>query len=77
MHSTRLAAFAATVSRTLAVFQGFNYGSAYNSGAPKFQSDFEAEFRAARALKGAPGGGFTSARLYTTVVCDRVIIVVD
>lgn len=61
-------AMAATFGSALAAYQGFNYGSTFTSGAPKSQSDFEAEFRTSQGLIGAPGGGFTSARLYTTVV---------
>ncbi|KAL1844847.1 hypothetical protein VTK73DRAFT_1681 [Phialemonium thermophilum] len=68
MHqSSGLLALAATVSSALAAFQGFNYGSTFTNGAAKAQSDFEAEFKTAQGLVGAPGGGFTSARLYTTV----------
>ncbi|KAK1829197.1 glycoside hydrolase superfamily [Podospora conica] len=63
----RLVALATTFSSTLAAFQGFNYGSAFNNGAAKKQSDFHAEFTAARHLLDAPGDGFTSARLYTTI----------
>ncbi|KAK3318318.1 glycoside hydrolase superfamily [Apodospora peruviana] len=62
-----LVALAATFSSTLAAYQGFNYGSTFTSGAAKTQSDFEAEFKAAAGLVGAPAGGFTSARLYTMV----------
>lgn len=64
----RLVALAPTFSSTLAAFQGFNYGAAFRSGAVKQQSDFHAEFTAARRLLDAPGDGFTSARLYTTIV---------
>lgn len=67
----RLVALAATFSSTLAAFQGFNYGAAFRSGAVKQQSDFHAEFTAARRLLDAPGDGFTSARLYTTIVSCR------
>lgn len=51
----------------LAVYQGFNYGSTFTTGAAKVQSDFEAEFKTAQGLISAPGV-FNSARLYTTVV---------
>lgn len=57
-----LLALAATAS---AAIKGFNYGSTFSNGAPKQQSDFEAEFSAAQKLAGAPG--FTSARLYSMV----------
>ncbi|KAI7784781.1 gpi-anchored cell wall beta-endoglucanase [Diaporthe eres] len=50
----------------LAVYQGFNYGSTFTTGAAKVQSDFEAEFKTAQGLISAPGV-FNSARLYTTV----------
>lgn len=64
----RFAALAATVSSSLAAYQGFNYGSTFTTGAPKMQADFEALFTTAQGLIGAPGGGFNSARLYTMVV---------
>lgn len=68
MHATsRLVALAAGFSTAMAAFQGFNYGSTFTTGAAKTQSDFEAEFKTAAGLVGAPAGGFTSARLYTTV----------
>lgn len=71
MHSIpRLVAVAATFSSALAAYQGFNYGSTFTTGAPKRESDFEAEFSAAAKLVGAPGDGFHSARLYTTVVSE-------
>ncbi|KAK0621554.1 glycoside hydrolase superfamily [Bombardia bombarda] len=65
--TTGLVALATSFSTALAASQGFNYGSTFTSGAVKFQSDFEAEFKAAQGLIGAPAGGFNSARLYTTV----------
>ncbi|KAK3398146.1 glycoside hydrolase superfamily [Sordaria brevicollis] len=64
---SHLAALAATVSTVMGAYQGFNYGSTFTNGAAKQQADFEAEFRTARGLVGAPAGGFTSARLYTMV----------
>jgi len=68
MHSaTRLTALAASFSSALAVYQGFNYGSTFTTGAAKVQSDFEAEFKTAQGLVGTDGA-FTSARLYTMVV---------
>lgn len=63
---TSLVALAAA-SPALAVYQGFNYGSTFTTGAAKVQSDFEAEFKTAQGLISAPGV-FNSARLYTTVV---------
>ncbi|KAM7202053.1 GPI-anchored cell wall beta-1,3-endoglucanase [Rhypophila sp. PSN 637] len=68
MHSIpKLVALATTFTTALAAYQGFNYGSTFTTGAPKQESDFEAEFKAAGNLVGAPAGGFHSARLYTTV----------
>jgi len=58
---TRFAAAAAPA------YQGFNYGSTFDDNTSKQQSDFAAEFLNAQQLIGAPAGGFTSARLYTTV----------
>lgn len=66
--TTSLVALAATFSSAAAVYQGFNYGSTFTTGAAKQESDFEAEFKNAQGLVGAPAGGFTSARLYTTIV---------
>ncbi|KAB5576525.1 glycoside hydrolase superfamily [Coniochaeta sp. 2T2.1] len=62
-----LLALAATFSSVSAVYQGFNYGSTFTTGAAKQESDFEAEFSNAQNLVGAPGAGFTSARLYTMI----------
>lgn len=66
-------AFAATFSSAFAVYQGFNYGSTFTNGAAKTEADFEAEFKNAQGLVGAPGGGFTSARLYSMIVSWAVI----
>ncbi|KAK4465249.1 glycoside hydrolase superfamily, partial [Cladorrhinum samala] len=66
-HIINLAALAAAVPSVLAAYQGFNYGALKLDGNLKQQVDFENEFRTAQALFGAPGGGFTSARLYTTI----------
>jgi glucan endo-1,3-beta-D-glucosidase len=60
------AALASSVSAT--VYQGFNYGSTFTDGSAKTQSDFEAEFKSAKNLVGT-SGAFTSARLYTMIVC--------
>lgn len=59
-----LLTLAATVS---AAIQGFNYGSTFTNSNAKQETDFEDEFKAAQGLVGA--SGFTSARLYTMVVC--------
>ncbi|KAK4038237.1 hypothetical protein C8A01DRAFT_37821 [Parachaetomium inaequale] len=62
-----LAALAAAFSSATAQYQGFNYGAFFTDNSPKMQSDFEAKFKTAQNLEGAPGKGFTSARLYTTL----------
>lgn len=54
-----------------AAIKGFNYGSTFTNGAAKAQSDFEAEFTTAANLEGTDG--FTSARLYTMIVCRAVL----
>jgi glucan endo-1,3-beta-D-glucosidase len=59
-------ASALSTSVSATVYQGFNYGSTFTSGAAKVQSDFEAEFTAAQNLVGT-SGAFTSARLYTMI----------
>jgi glucan endo-1,3-beta-D-glucosidase len=66
MRSSGLVALAGTISTAAAAYQGFNYGSTFTTGAAKEQSDFEAEFKNAQGLIGAPGV-FNSARLYTTI----------
>jgi glucan endo-1,3-beta-D-glucosidase len=66
MRSSGLVALAATISTAAAAYQGFNYGSTFTTGAAKQESDFEAEFRNAQGLVGAPGV-FNSARLYTMI----------
>lgn len=60
---------AAAVGSASAAFQGFNYGSTFTTGAAKTQTDFENEFKTAASLEGTDGA-FTSARLYTMVVCS-------
>ncbi|KAK4166047.1 glycoside hydrolase superfamily [Cladorrhinum sp. PSN259] len=66
-NSFSLVALAAIFPSALAAYQGFNYGALKPDGNLKVQADFENEFRVAQALAGAPGIGFTSARLYTTI----------
>jgi glucan endo-1,3-beta-D-glucosidase len=66
MRSGGLVALAATISTATAAYQGFNYGSTFTNGAAKQEADFEAEFKNAQGLIGAPGV-FNSARLYTTI----------
>ncbi len=65
MRSSTLLALVASSSVASAAFKGFNYGSSFTNGAAKQESEWEAEFNAAKSLRGAPG--FTSARLYTTI----------
>jgi glucan endo-1,3-beta-D-glucosidase len=45
---------------------GFNSASTKSDGTPKMQADFEAEFKLAAGLEGAPGT-FNSVRLYTNI----------
>jgi glucan endo-1,3-beta-D-glucosidase len=61
-----IAASLSSVSGT--VYTGFNYGSTFTDGSAKAQSDFQAEFTTAKNLVGT-SGAFTSARLYTMIVC--------
>jgi len=68
MRSSTLFALAASLSSASAVFQGFNYGATKSDGSFNFQSDFEALFKNAKELAGT-NSAFTSARLYTTIVC--------
>lgn len=53
---------------TTTPIQGFAYGSTNDDGSNKLQADFESEFSIAKALAGT-NGAFSSARLYTTIVC--------
>jgi glucan endo-1,3-beta-D-glucosidase len=63
---TQYLALAATISTASAALKGFNYGATFTDGSIKQESDFSSEFKTAQGLVGA--SGFTSARLYTTVV---------
>jgi glucan endo-1,3-beta-D-glucosidase len=67
MRSSLLLALAASISSTLALYQGFNYGSTQTDGSVKAEIDFENEFKTAQNIVGT--SGFTSARLYTMIVC--------
>ena len=68
MRSTALLALAASLSTTTAVYQGFNYGSTKSDGSTvRYQADFQSLFQTAKNLVGT--SGFTSARLYTMIVC--------
>lgn len=67
MHSsTQLLTLVAAASSAAATFQGFNYDAKVD-GRGKTQEEFAREFSVAANLKGT-NGGFTSARLFTTVV---------
>lgn len=59
-----LAALAASLTPVLGAVFGYNSG-AQKPGGVKNQADYENEFRAAKALQGAPAGGFISVRLFT------------
>jgi glucan endo-1,3-beta-D-glucosidase len=67
--ATTVLALATTAS---AAIQGFNYGAQKTTGGVKQESDFIAEFNAARKLVGA--GSFTSARLYTMIVSPSPLV---
>jgi len=65
--TTTLLALAASISTvTAAAYQGFNYGSTNSDGSIKTQQTYQDEFKTAKNLVGA--SGFTSARLYTSIV---------
>ena len=51
-----------------AQLQGFNYGATFEDGSCRLASDYAGAFNSARNLAGTDGG-FTSARLYTTIQC--------
>lgn len=65
MRAPTFLAVAASLSSASAAYKGFNYGATFTNGFVKQQSDYEAEFNAARSLQGAPG--YTSARLFSTI----------
>lgn len=65
---TSSAFLALAASPALGAYVGFNYGATFTNGAVKVQSDYEADFKAAQALVSAPQT-FSSARLYTMIVC--------
>ncbi|KAI7784170.1 glucanbeta-glucosidase [Diaporthe eres] len=66
MQSKMLTASALVAGASAANYLGFNSGSTHGSGAAKVQSDFEAEFKTAQNLAGAPGD-FNAVRLYTNI----------
>jgi glucan endo-1,3-beta-D-glucosidase len=65
--STLLSIAASLSSASGTVYKGFNYGSTFTDGSAKAQADFQKEFDTAKNLVGT--SGFTSARLYTMIVC--------
>lgn len=67
MQLTQLLALALSLATSEAAYKGFNYGDKKPDGSSKYQADFASEFETAQNLVGAPG--FTSARLYTMIVC--------
>ena len=67
MVSTTLLALAASASCVSAVTKGFNYGATKSDGSAKTKDDFASEFSTCSKLSGTTG--FTSARLYTSIVC--------
>lgn len=60
--ATALAATASAAENYL----GFNSGALKTDNSAKFKSDFEAEFKTAQGLEGAPGT-FNAVRLYTNI----------
>jgi glucan endo-1,3-beta-D-glucosidase len=58
--------FASLVATASAAVQGFNYGVNKPGGGFLFEQDYVDQFNAAKNLVGA--SGFTSARLYTSIV---------
>ena len=67
MRFSSIVALAASLSTSAAVYQGFNYGSTKADGSFNYESDFKSLFQSAKGLVGT--SGFTSARLYTMIVC--------
>ena len=63
--STLVATLLPLLPSTLAIYKGFNYGSTFDDGSIKGESDYQGEFASAQKLTG--NAGFTSARLYTMV----------
>jgi glucan endo-1,3-beta-D-glucosidase len=67
MRFSRIVSSAASLSVVSATCQGFNYGATKADGyVPREQADFQSLFSTAKNLVGT-NGGFTSARLYTTI----------
>ena len=66
MFYSTLLAVAASASCVSAVTKGFNYGATKTDGSAKTKEDFASEFSTCSKLAGT--NGFTSARLYTSIV---------
>lgn len=67
MRTFGILALAASLTTTSAqALQGFNYGSIFSNNAPITGGDYERLFNTAKQLTGT-SGGFTSARLFTTI----------
>ncbi|KAG9247015.1 glycoside hydrolase superfamily [Calycina marina] len=66
MYPTAILALGLFSSVAQAAVQGFNYGATTRTGADMFQTDFEAQFKAASELANT-NGAFSSARLYTMI----------
>lgn len=64
--TTTLLASALAGYASAANYLGFNSGATKADRSAKFKADFEAEFRTAQALEGAPGK-FNAVRLYTNI----------
>ncbi|KAJ4368067.1 hypothetical protein N0V83_006422 [Neocucurbitaria cava] len=67
--TTALAVAAAAIGSAIAqdtVLLGFNSGASDDTGKAKTQEDFEAEFKTAKNLQGAPGN-FSAIRLYSNI----------
>lgn len=64
--STLIAAFAACISLSQSVYQGFNYGSTNTDSSAVTLEQFTNDFTTAKALAGT-NDAFTSARLYTCI----------
>ena len=64
--STSFAALAALATAASAQIQGFNYGATNNDNSCRNYDNFHSQFTRAKNLA---QGGFTSARLYTSIQC--------
>jgi hypothetical protein len=65
--SNSVIALVATLSTASAQgLKGFNWGATHTDNSPMTEADYTSQFKLAQGLVGATG--FTSARLYTTIV---------